>query len=52
MSPVLNIRSTNTDRQLRRVKTSLISRNPNQPRKYFDPEAINQLADSIRQYGV
>ena len=27
MSPVLNIRSTNTDRQLRRVKTSLISRN-------------------------
>ncbi len=52
MSPVLSIRSTNTDRQLRRVKTSLIARNPNQPRKYFDPEAINQLAESIRQYGV
>lgn len=52
MSPVLNIRSTNADRQLRRVKTSLIARNPNQPRKYFDPEAINQLAESIRQYGV
>ena len=52
MSPVLNIRSTGADRQLRRVKTSLIARNPNQPRKYFDPEAIGQLADSIRQYGV
>lgn len=52
MSPVLSIRSTNTERQLRRVKTSFIARNPNQPRKYFDPEAINQLADSIRQYGV
>lgn len=52
MTPVLNIRSTNTERQLRRVKVSLIARNPNQPRKYFDPEAISQLADSIRQYGV
>ena len=29
-----------------------IARNPNQPRKYFDPEAIAQLAESIRQYGV
>ena len=52
MTPVLSIRSTNTERQLRRVKVSQISRNPNQPRKYFDPEAIGQLADSIRQYGV
>ena len=52
MTPVLNIRSTNTERQLRRVKISQIARNPNQPRKYFDPEAISQLADSIRQYGV
>lgn len=31
---------------------SEIARNPNQPRKYFDPEAIAQLAESIRQYGV
>ncbi len=52
MTPVLSIRSTNTERQLRRVKVSQISRNPNQPRKYFDPEATGQLADSIRQYGV
>lgn len=52
MTPVLNIRSTNTERQLRRIKTSQITRNPNQPRKYFDPEAIGQLAESIRQYGV
>lgn len=52
MTPVLSIRSANTERQLRRVKISQISRNPNQPRKYFDPEAISQLADSIRQYGV
>ena len=30
----------------------MIARNPNQPRKYFEPEAITQLAESIRQYGV
>ena len=52
MTPVLNIRSANPDRQLKRVKPSQIARNPNQPRKFFDPEAINQLAESIRQYGV
>lgn len=52
MTPVLGIRSTNTERQLRRIKIAMIARNPHQPRKYFDPEAITQLADSIRQYGV
>ena len=52
MTPVLSIRSTNTERQLRRVKISHIARNPNQPRKYFDADAIGQLAESIRQYGV
>ena len=52
MTPVLNIRSANPDRQLKRVKPPQIARNPNQPRKFFDPEAINQLAESIRQHGV
>lgn len=52
MTPVLGIRSANADRQLKRVKISVIARNPHQPRKYFDPDAITQLADSIRQYGV
>ncbi|MCB6366025.1 ParB/RepB/Spo0J family partition protein [Intestinibacillus massiliensis] len=40
------------DRSLRKIKLSAITRNPYQPRKYFDPEAITQLAESIRQYGV
>jgi ParB family chromosome partitioning protein len=26
--------------------------NPMQPRRYFDPEGLNDLADSIRQYGI
>ena len=49
---VLTLVSGKEDRTLRRIRVSDIARNPNQPRKYFDPEAIAQLAESIRQYGV
>lgn len=49
---VLSLVSGKEERSLRRIRVSDISRNPNQPRKYFDPEAIAQLAESIRQYGV
>lgn len=41
-----------TVRSLKKIKLDTIARNPYQPRKTFDPEAITQLADSIRQYGV
>lgn len=41
-----------TVRPLKKIKIASISRNPYQPRKNFDQEAINHLADSIRQYGV
>lgn len=49
---VLTLVTGKEDRTLRRIRVSDIARNPNQPRKYFDPEAIAQLAESIRQYGV
>ena len=52
MMSVLTLDSGKEDRTLRRIRVSEIARNPNQPRKYFDPEAIAQLAESIRQYGV
>ncbi len=52
MMSVLSLVSGREERTLRRVRVSDISRNPNQPRRYFDPEAIAQLAESIRQYGV
>lgn len=29
-----------------------IAPNPNQPRKYFDPNAMDELAESIAQYGL
>lgn len=52
MKSVLTLVSGREVRVLRRVRISEISRNPNQPRRYFDPEAIATLAESIRQYGV
>ena len=50
MTPPISF--TTSDRPLRRIRINMITRNPYQPRKYFDPEAINQLAESIRLYGV
>ena len=52
MMSVLTLVSGKEDRTLRRIRVSEIARNPNQPRKYFDPEAIAQLAESIRQYSI
>ena len=52
MKSVLTLVSGREDRVLRRIRISEIVRNPNQPRRYFDPEAIATLAESIRQYGV
>lgn len=34
------------------IHVELIERNPFQPRRDFDPQAINELADSIRQHGL
>ena len=52
MKSVLTLVSGREDRVLRRIRISEIVRNPHQPRRYFDPEAIATLAESIRQYGV
>ncbi len=37
---------------LRRVSLDAISANPHQPRSVFDPEALQELADSIREVGL
>lgn len=42
----------NTDVQILQVPLSKIVPNPYQPRKEFESEALSELADSIRQYGV
>ena len=38
--------------EFRRIPLGQIRKNPHQPRKLFDPQALQSLADSIRQYGV
>ena len=34
------------------MRISLVEPNRSQPRKYFDDDAINELADSVRQFGI
>ena len=38
--------------ELRNIRIVDIEPNPNNPRKHFDPEALDQLAASIREVGV
>jgi len=37
---------------VREIKISEIKVNPNQPRKFFNPESISQLAETIKLHGV
>jgi len=37
---------------LTEVDIDLIRANPNQPRKHFDEDALNELADSIKKHGL
>ena len=39
-------------KEFRRISIRQIRKNPNQPRKRFDPQALQELAESIRRYGV
>ena len=41
-----------SDRQLKKLPIDKILPNPMQPRKHFDEDAINSLADSIAKYGI
>lgn len=40
------------DLKIENINPKLIRANPNQPRKYFDEEALNELAESIKDYGL
>ena len=43
---------TKQTQEFRRIPIRQIHKNPHQPRKIFDPQALQSLADSIRQYGI
>jgi len=38
--------------QVLHLPVSAVRRNPQQPRRAFDQEALQSLADSIRRYGI
>lgn len=40
------------DNQFKEIPLEQITPNPDQPRRFFDEEKLNELADSIRQKGV
>ena len=51
LSALLGTPEVSTD-QLREVEIDRILQNSHQPRKNFDEDALNELADSIREHGV
>ena len=48
----LNSTVENTENQISMLKLSLVDPKSDQPRKYFDKEALDELADSISQNGL
>ena len=47
----LNISSQNNENNVE-ISINLLDRNDDQPRKKFDEKALNELADSIKSYGI
>ena len=50
--PAGEMRTTAISTGLQEVLVTAIVPNPNQPRAYFDDEALGHLADSIKELGV
>lgn len=46
------IQETVTPGSVHEIEISLVDTNPNQPRKNFDKESLDELADSIRKQGI
>ncbi len=47
-----NITTNKTSNGVTEIEIEKIKANPNQPRKIFDEEALNELADSIKIHGI
>lgn len=50
--PDIEERVSYADAQIQEIDVTKIIPNPYQPRKVFDPEALKELADSIKEHGV
>lgn len=50
--PVLYKRGLLESTRVTMLSPEYISPNPDQPRRYFDPDGLAELADSIRVHGI
>ena len=50
--PILHKRGVWESTRVTMIAPDSISPNPDQPRRYFDPEGLSELADSIRVHGI
>ena len=50
--PVAKEKEVATGEAITKLKITQIERNPDQPRKNFDEDALEELSDNIKQYGV
>ena len=50
--PEATDRVSYADAQIQEIEVAKIAPNPFQPRKTFDPAALRELADSIKEHGV
>lgn len=50
--PVLYRRGLLESTRVTMIAPEYISPNPDQPRRYFDPDGLSELADSIRAHGI
>ena len=51
-NPIEEINNTNENDKVLNLKITEVEPNREQPRKYFDEEAIEELAESIKKYGL
>lgn len=47
-----NVVESASKSDIKNIKLDELRSNPYQPRKVFDPEGLNELASSIKEYGV
>jgi ParB family chromosome partitioning protein len=46
------LKRTNEEKRIVSIPMDMIAQNPNQPRKYFDPRAMEELKNSIDEFGL
>ena len=52
LAAILTVSPKDAPEELRQIPTDLIAPNPNQPRRVFEEESLDVLAESIRARGV